>query len=132
MIKHGSLAGFGLCAVDMPDVDLVVRNGGDKRLSNFLLWQSAYACLFVVDNYWSALSRQDIEAESDRRMVVDLKVEGNRGRRLRRADFEGFLRIDGPSTKQRDFDVRQTLTLEPGREQSDSEQGSQARRQPWE
>ena len=49
-----------LYTIDMPDVDLIIRTGGDKRLSNFLLWQSAYACLFIVDHYWPAVNREDI------------------------------------------------------------------------
>ena len=35
-----------------PDPDLVIRTGGEKRLSNFLLWQSAYAELVFLDEYW--------------------------------------------------------------------------------
>jgi len=35
-----------------PDPDLVIRTGGEKRLSNFLLWQSAYAELVFLDDYW--------------------------------------------------------------------------------
>lgn len=63
--------GDGLAAKDieahlftagLPDVDLVIRTGGDKRLSNFLLWQSAYATVYVVDRYWPALAVEDIEA----------------------------------------------------------------------
>jgi undecaprenyl diphosphate synthase len=46
----------------LPDVDLVLRSGGDMRLSNFLLWQSAYAAIFIAKNYWPALTRKDIEA----------------------------------------------------------------------
>ncbi len=36
----------------IPDPDLIVRTGGEMRLSNFLLWQSAYAELFVTDLFW--------------------------------------------------------------------------------
>lgn len=50
-----------LLTAGLPDVDLVVRTGGDIRLSNFLLWQSAYAAVFVVKNYWPAVTRDDIE-----------------------------------------------------------------------
>jgi len=45
----------------LPDVDLVIRTGGDRRLSNFMLWQSAYACIHVADAYWPDTSRGDIE-----------------------------------------------------------------------
>lgn len=36
----------------MPDPDLLIRTGGDMRLSNFLLWQMAYGELYVTDTYW--------------------------------------------------------------------------------
>lgn len=35
-----------------PDVDLLIRTGGDNRISNFLLWQSAYAEIITLDTYW--------------------------------------------------------------------------------
>jgi len=37
---------------DMPDVDLLIRTSGEQRLSNFLLWQSAYSELYFCDAYW--------------------------------------------------------------------------------
>lgn len=37
---------------DMPDVDLLIRTGGEKRISNFLLWQVAYAELYFTDILW--------------------------------------------------------------------------------
>ncbi|WP_321778200.1 di-trans,poly-cis-decaprenylcistransferase [Sulfurimonas sp.] len=42
-------------------VDLLIRTGGDHRLSNFLLWQVAYAELFFVDTLWPDFSTQDLE-----------------------------------------------------------------------
>lgn len=51
-----------LFTVGLPDVDLVIRTGGDMRLSNFLLWQTAYATVTVVKNYWPAITREDIES----------------------------------------------------------------------
>ena len=50
-----------LLTAGLPDVDLVFRTGGDRRMSNFLLWQSAYACIYIADVYWPALSRGEIE-----------------------------------------------------------------------
>jgi len=41
-----------LYAPDVPDVDLLIRTSGEKRLSNFLLWQSAYAELYFTDILW--------------------------------------------------------------------------------
>ncbi|MEZ7898931.1 MAG: isoprenyl transferase [Flaviflexus sp.] len=46
----------------MSDVDLFWRSGGEKRLSNFLLWQSAYAEIVVSDKPWPDLSRVDLWA----------------------------------------------------------------------
>ena len=41
-----------LVAGDAPDVDLLIRTGGDRRLSDFLLWESAYAELLFVERAW--------------------------------------------------------------------------------
>lgn len=37
---------------DIPDPDLLIRTGGEKRISNYLLWQLAYSELYVTDTYW--------------------------------------------------------------------------------
>ena len=37
---------------NIPDPDILIRTGGAKRLSNFLLWQLAYSELFFVDKMW--------------------------------------------------------------------------------
>jgi undecaprenyl diphosphate synthase len=50
-----------LWTAGLPDVDLVIRSGGDRRLSNFMLWQSARACLYVANSYWPDLTRSDVE-----------------------------------------------------------------------
>ncbi len=42
-------------------VDLLIRTGGDHRLSNFLLWQSAYAELFFTDTLWPDFSIKELE-----------------------------------------------------------------------
>jgi len=47
--------------VGMPDPDLVIRTSGEKRLSNFLLWQSAYAELVFVDTLWPDFDERDLE-----------------------------------------------------------------------
>jgi undecaprenyl diphosphate synthase len=44
---------------DVPPPDLIIRTGGEKRLSNFLLWQSAYAELFFVDKMWPEFTKED-------------------------------------------------------------------------
>jgi undecaprenyl diphosphate synthase len=45
----------------MPDPDLVIRTSGEQRLSNFLLWQTAYAELLFVDVLWPDFSRATLE-----------------------------------------------------------------------
>ncbi len=44
---------------NMPDVDLLIRTGGQKRLSNFLLWQIAYSELYFIDTLWPDFSEKD-------------------------------------------------------------------------
>jgi undecaprenyl diphosphate synthase len=46
---------------DLPDPDLVIRTSGEQRLSNFLLWQTAYAELLFVDVLWPDFSRATLE-----------------------------------------------------------------------
>jgi len=41
-----------ICLADQPPVDILIRTGGEQRLSNFLLWQSAYAEIFFLDTLW--------------------------------------------------------------------------------
>jgi undecaprenyl diphosphate synthase len=41
-----------LYTADLPDPDLVIRTGGEQRLSNFLIWQSAYAELLTTETLW--------------------------------------------------------------------------------
>ena len=43
------------------DVDLLIRTGGERRLSNFLLWQAAYAELFFVDTLWPDFTQEQLE-----------------------------------------------------------------------
>ena len=43
-----------------PDPDLIIRTGGDFRISNFLLWQSAYSEYMIVDTLWPDFGRKDI------------------------------------------------------------------------
>jgi len=51
-----------LLVPDMPDPDLVVRTSGERRLSNFLLWQSAYSELVFVDTLWPDFGRDGLIA----------------------------------------------------------------------
>ncbi|MBI3627530.1 MAG: di-trans,poly-cis-decaprenylcistransferase [Candidatus Sungbacteria bacterium] len=47
---------------ELPDPDLVLRTSGVKRLSNFLIWQTAYSELFFSDTLWPDFSRPEFEA----------------------------------------------------------------------
>lgn len=46
---------------NIPDVDILIRTSGEIRLSNFLLWQSAYAEMFFVQKYWPEFSPYDLD-----------------------------------------------------------------------
>lgn len=59
-----------LATAGIPDPDVLIRTGGDMRVSNFLLWQIAYSEIFITDNYWPDFSKEqfaDIIAEFSRR-----------------------------------------------------------------
>ena len=46
----------------LPDVDLLVRTGGERRLSNFLLWEMSYAELYFTDVLWPDFTTQDLSS----------------------------------------------------------------------
>ncbi|WP_420153944.1 isoprenyl transferase [Siphonobacter sp.] len=50
-----------LATSGMPDVDLMIRTGGDHRISNFLLWQLAYAELHFTDTFWPDFRREHLD-----------------------------------------------------------------------
>jgi undecaprenyl diphosphate synthase len=58
----GTPAGPSSPAGRSPDVDLLIRSGGEKRLSDFLLWESAYAELCFVDTLWPDFGADDLRA----------------------------------------------------------------------
>lgn len=58
---------------DIPPVDLVIRTSGEKRLSNFLLWQTAYAEFYSTDTLWPDFSAEDF--------LCALEAYGHRSRR---------------------------------------------------
>lgn len=61
-------------SAEMPDPDIIIRTGGEKRLSNFLLWQAAYSELFFIDRKWPAFTEK----------VLDSILEEFAGRERRR------------------------------------------------
>lgn len=62
-----------VCLADAPPPDLCIRTGGEKRISNFLLWQFAYTELYFCDTYWP-----DFDAAS-----LQLALEDFKGRKRR-------------------------------------------------
>ena len=59
-----------------PDVDLLIRTGGDERISNFLLWQSWYAELIFEKTFWPDYDKQ--------KLFEDLNIYAGRERRFGR------------------------------------------------
>ncbi|MGD8682532.1 MAG: polyprenyl diphosphate synthase [Chloroflexota bacterium] len=54
--------GSYLYTAGLPDPDLLIRTGGDQRISNFLLWQAAYAELYFCDCYWPDFGPAELDA----------------------------------------------------------------------
>jgi undecaprenyl diphosphate synthase len=50
-----------LYTVDLPDVDLLIRTGGEIRISNFLIWQTAYSEYYFTDVLWPDFGKKEIE-----------------------------------------------------------------------
>ena len=61
MIDEDALAGE-LQTRGPPELDLLIRTSGEVRLSNFLLWQAAYAELMFVDTLWPDFAERDFAA----------------------------------------------------------------------
>jgi undecaprenyl diphosphate synthase len=53
------------CVADLPQLDLLIRTGGERRISNFLLWQLAYAELYFTDTYWPDFDEQAFQIAVD-------------------------------------------------------------------
>ena len=80
---HGKLdtareSDFSQClfTFGLPDPDLIIRTGGEERLSNFLPWQSVYSELYFTPTYWPALTHKEF--------LVILKEVADRDRRFGR------------------------------------------------
>ena len=59
---------------DQPDPDLLIRTSGEQRISNFLLWQIAYAEFYFTDVYWPDFKESELEKA--------LEIYQNRDRRF--------------------------------------------------
>ena len=60
-----SLISDNLDTRGIPDPDLLIRTGGEQRISNFLLWQTAYAELYFCDTAWPDFKKEDLEKAVD-------------------------------------------------------------------
>lgn len=58
---------------ELPDPDLIIRTAGERRMSNFLLWQSAYSEMYFTDTLWP-----DFDAEDLQRAVADYQTRVRR------------------------------------------------------
>jgi len=52
--------GQSMATAFMPDPDLLIRTGGELRISNYLLWQAAYSELYFTDTYWPDFAEDDL------------------------------------------------------------------------
>lgn len=50
---------------DMPPLDLIIRTSGEQRLSNFMMWHSAYAELYFIDKFWPDFAPEDLDKALD-------------------------------------------------------------------
>nr|MCG2895236.1 polyprenyl diphosphate synthase [Vulcanisaeta sp.] len=48
-----------------PEPDLIIRTGGEYRLSNFLLYESAYSEIYVLNKYWPEITKEDLRQALD-------------------------------------------------------------------
>lgn len=87
------LVGQHLETAFMPDPDLLIRTGGELRVSNFLLWQIAYSELYFCDTYWPDFNEADLH-----RAIMDYQ---GRQRRFGKTEsqIEDQIKIDNNSTR---------------------------------
>ncbi|MDY3103367.1 MAG: isoprenyl transferase [Prevotella sp.] len=77
----------------MPDPDLLIRTGGELRVSNFLLWQIAYSELYFCDTYWPDFNEADLH-----RAIMDFQSRQRRFGKTER-QIEDQIKIDNNSTR---------------------------------
>jgi undecaprenyl diphosphate synthase len=58
-IDEQLFSGF-LYTADIPDPDLLIRTSGERRISNFLLWQTSYTELYIIDTLWPDFGREQL------------------------------------------------------------------------
>ncbi len=87
------LVGQHLETAFMPDPDLLIRTGGELRVSNFLLWQIAYSELYFCDTYWPDFNEADLD-----RAIIDFQSRQRRFGKTER-QIEDQIKIDNNSTR---------------------------------
>ncbi|MDX3976045.1 isoprenyl transferase [Shinella sp.] len=70
--------GASLDTAGIPDPDLIIRTSGEERLSNFLLWQAAYAELMFIPDFWPDFSRETFLAALSRYSMRERRFGGLR------------------------------------------------------
>jgi len=70
------LVSNNLYTKNIPNPDILIRTGGEKRLSNFLLWQLSYAELFFINKYWPDFSFLDLKKIINAFSVIKRKFGG--------------------------------------------------------
>lgn len=87
------LVGQHLETAFMPDPDLLIRTGGELRVSNFLLWQIAYSELYFCDTYWPDFNEADLH-----QAIIDFQSRQRRFGKTER-QIEDQIKIDNNSTR---------------------------------
>ena len=87
------LVGQHLETAFMPDPDLLIRTGGELRVSNFLLWQIAYSELYFCDTYWPDFNETDLH-----QAIIDFQSRQRRFGKTER-QIEDQIKIDNNSTR---------------------------------
>ena len=63
---------------DIPDPDLLIRTSGEKRLSNFLVWQLAYSEFYFPDVLWPDFTKEDLQTAIDEYNRRDRRFGGRK------------------------------------------------------
>ncbi len=61
---------------NMPPVDIMIRTGGEQRLSNYLLWQCAYSELFFTDTLWPDFSNDELDSMIEKFSKIERRFGG--------------------------------------------------------
>lgn len=88
---NDELLGRETCLADLPPVDLMIRTSGEIRISNFLLWQCAYAEFYFTEKYWPDFDERELDLAIkeyySRQRRFGLRAEQLEGREPSPADY---------------------------------------------